>query len=374
METIVISGTGLYTPPNIITNEELVASFNEYARNYNQEHEREIAAGTVAALQESNSDFIVKASGIRQRYVVEKSGILNPKIMHPLIAERANTEQSLQCEMAIAAAQEALQNANKKANEIDAVIVACSNLQRPYPAIAIEVQAALGINGHGFDMNVACSSATFALQVAADMVRSKHASCVLTVNPEICSAGLSFRDRDSHFIFGDACTASLVEAQATATGKQVFDIISSKTLTQYSNNIRSNFGYLNSLDLEHEYERDKLFVQNGRQVFREVVPMAAQLINNHLAENNLTAAQIKRFWLHQANLNMNNLIAEKILGRAATAEEAPIILNEYANTASAGSIIAFHKYKQDLVAGDMGLLCSFGAGYSIGSLLLRKSF
>lgn len=372
METIVISGTGLCTPPNVITNEELVAAFNEYVKNYNEEHAHEINAGTTTALQESSSEFIIKASGIKQRYVVEKSGILNPAIMHPLISERANTENSLQCEMAVNAAKAALQSADKTVDEIDAIIVACSNIQRPYPAIAVEVQAALGINGHAFDMNVACSSATFALQVAADMVRSKHVRSVLTINPEICSAGLSFRDRDSHFIFGDACTAALVETQATARSKHVFSILSSKTLTQFSNNIRSNFGFLNPLDPAHEHSRDKLFMQNGRHVFREVVPMAAQQITNHLAENNLTSAQVKRFWLHQANLNMNNLIAEKILGRAATREEAPIILDEYANTASAGSIIAFHKYHQDLVSGDRGLLCSFGAGYSIGSLILQK--
>jgi len=372
VKTIVISGTGLYTPPNCITNEELVAAFNEYVHHYNKEHAQAIETGTLTALQESSSEFIVKASGIRQRYVMEKSGILNPAIMQPVIYERDSAQPSLQCEIALAAAKEALQSANKKVEDVDAVIVACSNLQRPYPAIAIEVQAALGIKGFAFDMNVACSSATFGLQMAADIVRSQQAKCVLAINPEICSAGLSFKDRDSHFIFGDACTAAVVEMQETAKSQQAFAIISSKTLTQYSNNIRSNFGYLNALDPQHEHSRDKLFTQNGRQVFREVVPMVVQLINQHLAENKLTVAEIKRFWLHQANVNMNNLIVEKLLGRAATRVEAPIILDEYANTASAGSVIAFHKYHQDLVSGDLGLLCSFGAGYSIGSLILRK--
>ncbi len=76
--------------------------------------------------------------------------------------------------------------------------------------------------------------------------------------------------------------------------------------------------------------------------------------------------------LHQANLNMNQLIARRVLGRDATDEEAPTILDEYANTSSAGSVIAFHKHRSDFSSGDLGVLCSFGAGYSIGSVILRK--
>jgi beta-ketodecanoyl-[acyl-carrier-protein] synthase len=77
-------------------------------------------------------------------------------------------------------------------------------------------------------------------------------------------------------------------------------------------------------------------------------------------------------WLHQANLSMNQQIARELLGREAEAEMAPVILDEYANTSSAGSVIAFHKYRDDFASGEIGVLCSFGAGYSIGSLVLRK--
>jgi len=77
-------------------------------------------------------------------------------------------------------------------------------------------------------------------------------------------------------------------------------------------------------------------------------------------------------WLHQANLGMNQLIAKTVLGRAPEEDEAPVILDEYANTSSAGSVIAFHKFNQDLKEGSLGMLCSFGAGYSIGSAILEK--
>ena len=119
---------------------------------------------------------------------------------------------------------------------------------------------------------------------------------------------------------------------------------------------------------------DKLFVQEGRKVFKEVVPMVAELIVAHLAENGIAPAQLKRLWLHQANLNMNELIARRVLGRDPLPGEAPNILDEYANTSSAGSIIAFHKFSNDLEVGDIGLLCSFGAGYSAGSVILKKLF
>ena len=171
MTAIAISGTGLYTPPNSISNEELVSSFNAYVKKFNAAHAADIAAGKTQALAESSTEFVFKASGIKSRFVVEKDNVLDPDVMRPRIPERPNDQISILAEMAITAAKEALERAGRKPADIDCVIVACSNLQRAYPAIAVEVQAALGCQGFGFDMNVACSSATFGLQAAADMIR-----------------------------------------------------------------------------------------------------------------------------------------------------------------------------------------------------------
>ncbi len=372
MHNVVISGTGLYTPANSISNEELVESFNTYVAQFNADNAEAIARGEVEALAESSAAFIEKASGIKSRYVMDKDGILDPQRMKPRLPERSNDEPSILCQMAVAAAEQALARAGRTAADVDAVIVACSNLQRPYPAIAIEVQQALGINGFGFDMNVACSSATFGIQVASNSVQLGQARAVLVVSPEICTGHLNFRDRDSHFIFGDGATAVLVERADLATSDYQFDIVSTKLLTQFSNNIRNNFGFLNRAGEEGIGAPDKLFVQEGRKVFREVCPMVAELIGQHLSENNLNVSDVKRFWLHQANLSMNHLIVKKLLGRDALEEEAPVILDRYANTSSAGSVIAFHSYQDDLSKGSLGVLSSFGAGYSIGSVILRK--
>ncbi|GGM06413.1 beta-ketoacyl-ACP synthase III [Pseudomonas asuensis] len=368
----VISGTGLYTPPNSISNDELVASFNAYVHQYNTEHADAIARGEQEAKQESSSAFIEKASGIKSRYVIDKEGILDPSRMVPRIPERSNDQWSVLCEMSVIAAREALARAGKTAADIDGVIVACSNLQRPYPAVAIEVQAALGINGFGFDMNVACSSATFGLQVAANSVQLGQARAILLVDPEICTGHLNFRDRDSHFIFGDAATAMIVERADLATSSHQFDILGTKLLTQFSNNIRNNFGFLNRAAEEEMSSPDKLFVQEGRKVFKEVCPMVADLIAEHLEALSIPVEQVRRFWLHQANLNMNQLIVRRLLGRDAEPYEAPVILDTYANTSSAGSVIALHLNQDDLASGDLGVLSSFGAGYSIGSVVLRK--
>jgi beta-ketodecanoyl-[acyl-carrier-protein] synthase len=372
VHNVVISGTGLYTPANSISNDELVASFNAYVQQFNADNAEAIARGEVEALSESSTGFIEKASGIKSRFVIDKDGILDPQRMVPRIPERSNDEWGILCEMAVGAAKEALQRAGKTVADIDGVIVACSNLQRAYPAVAIEVQAALGIEGWGYDMNVACSSATFGIQAATTSIQTGQARAILMVNPEICTGHLNFRDRDSHFIFGDAATAVIIERADLATSKHQFDVVGTKLLTQFSNNIRNNFGFLNRAAEEGIGARDKLFVQEGRKVFKDVCPMVAELIAAHLAENQLNVADVKRFWLHQANLNMNLLIARKLLGRDAEPHEAPVILDTYANTSSAGSVIALHKHQDDLPAGSLGVLSSFGAGYSIGSVILRK--
>lgn len=372
MKQIVISGTGLFTPAESISNDELVVAFNAYVQHYNEENAAAIERGELKALSESSAEFIEKASGIKSRYVMNKSGVLDPRRMYPFIAERSNDELSIQAEIAIPAVEQALKMANKTVADVDAVILACSNMQRPYPAVSIEIQTALGIKGWAYDMNVACSSATFGLQAAADAVRTGSARCVIVVSSEITSAHLEWRDRDCHFIFGDVCTAVVVEAADTCTSQEAWDIVGTKLQTIFSNNIRNNFGFLNRCDESGVGARDKTFMQEGRKVFKEVCPMVAEQITAHIGELQIPVENLNRLWLHQANINMNDLIAKRVLGRDFTREEAPVILDTYANTSSAGSIIAFHIYRNDLKAGDTGVICSFGAGYSIGSVIVRK--
>ena len=361
-----ITGHGVWHPDNVLTNDELVAGFNEFVRRHNAKHPEN-------QLKESSSEFIEKASGIKRRYVHDKTGLVDPERMCPNIKDRPEDQLSVQAEYAVNAAKRALEVAGRHGEEVDLVVLGASNLQRLYPALAIEVQDALGAHGFGFDVSIGCSAATGAAQLACQAVRTGQAQCALVVVPELTTGHMNWRERDSHFIFGDASVSLVIEPTAKAKPGS-WEILSVEMLSKWSaSTIRNNRGYLDRCDPETEHdETSKLFHQQGRKVFKEVVPMAETFIKNHLAKHDLAPTQIARYWLHQANGPMNQLIAKRVLGREATREEAPIILDEFGNTASAGSLIAFSRHNADLPAGSYGVMASFGAGYSLGSLLLQR--
>lgn len=379
--SICITATGLYTPPFSISNEELVQTFNQFVDNYNNKYAEAIANGEKQALQHSSVEFIEKVSGIKSRYVVEKSGILNPEIMSPVIPYRQLGEElSIMAEMGVAALQQALDNAGLVADDLDAIVVASSNFQRVYPAIAIEVQHAIGMkNGFAFDMNVACSAATFGISQAVGAINSGIAKRVAVLNIEITSAHLNWRNRDSHFIFGDVATATIIEQLDQPKG---YEIVNCKLYTQFSTNIKNEYGFLDRCEFLaaktamypdiDEPVTDKLFLQEGRKVFREVCPKVSEIISTHLAENQLDPKNVKKMWLHQANINMIDLILRTVVGKDADKSIAPLVIAEYANTSSASPMIAFHKHQENMQSGDIGVICSFGAGYSIGSVLVKK--
>jgi beta-ketodecanoyl-[acyl-carrier-protein] synthase len=369
---IAISGHGVWHPETILENDELVVAFNEFVRRENLKYADEIAAGTRQPLKDSGSEFIVKASGIKTRWVEDKTGLLDPERMCPNIPDRPESQISIQAEYARNAAVKALASAGRAGEDIDLVVLGCSNLQRLYPAIAIEVQDAVGARGYGFDVSIGCSAATGATIMAQQAIQTGAARRALVVVPELTTGHMNWRERDSHFIFGDASVAFVLESVETARPGS-WEILSSKMMSKWSNNIRNNAGYLDRCDPSTQFNIDKLFHQNGRRVFKDVVPLAAKFIKEHLAANELTPDQVGRYWLHQANQKLNELVAEYILGRPATREEAPIILDTYGNTASAGSLIAFSLNNEDLPAGTYGVMSSFGAGYSLASLLLRRT-
>ena len=372
MHVPAITGTGVFTPELSISNAELVEAFNAYADRWNDRNADRIADGEVAAMEHSSEEFILKASGIESRFVLDKSGVLDPEVMHPLLRQRRDDEPGVMAEMGVDAARKALDKAGKGPADVDAVICAASNHERPYPAIAIEIQDLMGIEGFAFDMNVACSSATFGLQAACDMIRAGSIRSALVVNPEICSGHLEWRDRDCHFIFGDVATATFVERKDDAAAPH-FEVKSTRCATVFSNNIRNNNGFLRRTRPDGLADRrDMQFMQEGRKVFKEVLPLVARHIADHMTAEGIGAQDLKRLWLHQANKSMNDFIGRKVMGREPDPSEQPNILQDYANTSSAGSIIAFAQYSDDLTEGEHGLICSFGAGYSVGSVIVER--
>ncbi|MCR9097456.1 MAG: beta-ketoacyl-ACP synthase III [bacterium] len=372
MNEVLITGTGLWTPEHGITNEELVESLTRAVQKWNAEHAAEIEAGELEERDLPSEKFIVRASGVGHRYVIEKEGLLDPDRLRPHLPTRGEDELSIQAELCVTAAKEALAQAGVSGSDLDAVVVGASNIQRAYPAVAIEVQEALGAGGFAYDMNVACSSATFALQNAIDAIKTGSAKRALVLCPELTSCHNNFELREFHFIFGDACTAIVLESADVAGGGESWSVLGTRLATKFSNNIRNDFGFMNVAEDTPRDRHELMFRQNGRQVFNDVCPMVAEHIASHTADLGIELKDLKRFWLHQANLGMNKTIAKTLLGRDPSPEESPVILDEYANTSSAGSVIAFHKHRGGLDVGDHAVLCSFGAGYSVGSVLLRR--
>ncbi len=375
MTGLAISGTGLYTPKNAISNEQLVDAYNEWAEKYNIEHAAEIEAGTLQTKPLSSAEFIESVSGIKQRYLMDTKGPLDVNLMRPGLCDLAGPElddQPVMVKMMMAAAEKALAEAGIDGSEIDLVISSSSTSERITPAMSAEVLDLIGGTGFAFDMASACSSATFGISTATDAILSGMATKALVLTCEYLSPFMNYIDRDSHFIFGDACVAMVIEKVEGCKSNNAFKILSRKNFSKFSTNISAHFGSRLML------ERDKIddprfrFLQNGRTVFKELVPMVVKLVQDHIASEGLTIDDVKRMWLHQANINMNQFASRKLLGRDATQLEAPIVLDEYANTAGAGCMIAFDKYKRDLKSGDKGVICSFGAGYSIGSILVEK--
>ncbi|PHP67625.1 beta-ketoacyl-ACP synthase III [Zhengella mangrovi] len=372
MPRVAITGTGAEIPEGSVSNEELVASFNAWV---DRENPKRIAAGK-PPLDYSSSEFIEYASGVKARRMLDPEGVLDPDRMAPRFPERANDELSLMAEFGCKSARKALDEAGLSGEDIDFVICSASHQQRPYPAVAIEIQQELGCKGAGFDMNLACSSAGAAIHLAASLVRSGAQKRVLVITPEIISGHLNFRDRQTHFIFGDASVALVIEGLEEGEIRPgAFEILDTRVWTQMSSNIRSNFGFLNRASQERLDVVDmegRLITQVGNKVFKEVTVAAHHFIREFLADNGNTPEDIRRYWLHQANGRMNAMILKLVLGHEADEDRAPMVLSWLGNTAGAGAVVSFDASKQGLKAGERGLFCAFGAGYSIGAALLEK--
>lgn len=371
MKRVIISGIGVTIPPETISNEELVESFNAWVERENALRQ----ASGQELLQKSSADFIHHASGIRQRHVHTRDGILDIDRMTLRIAVRDDDALSVQAEFGASAARAALADAGVAAETVDLVICASSHLERLYPSIGIEIQQEIGAKGAAFDLSLGCSSAASGLHAAFNLVRAGAHKRALVVTPELITGHLNFRDRQTHFIFGDAATALLIEAvddDAVVPGR--FEVLDTRNWTQFSNNIRTNFSYLNRAatdDASVIATEGLLIKQQGNRVFKDVTVASHRFIVDFLAEHGRTPETMRRFWLHQANGRMNQMILKLAFGREIGHDIAPMVLDELGNTAAAGAVVALAQNHRDMKSGDYGLVCTYGAGYSIGGALLR---
>lgn len=274
--------------------------------------------------------------------------------------------------MAKSAAEQALAQAGRRASEVDLVIVGASSLQRPFPSIAIELQQAIGANGHAFDISVGCSSGAFAIQLAVQAIGNRSARCALICAPEVATAYANFKRRDSHFILGDGAGAVVVE-RADEARPGAFEVLDSHCATRFSSSIRNNQGFLGRCEVPRRNAEETLFYQEGRKVFGDIVRFVPAEVSKRLDHLGIRATQVARCWLHQANARLNWAVGTRLLGTEPRPEQLPSVLGELGNTAAAGALITFNRYHEDLQKGCIGVLAAFGAGYSMGCQILRRT-
>jgi beta-ketodecanoyl-[acyl-carrier-protein] synthase len=365
-----IRSTGYWVPSNVISNDELVASYNAYAERFNREHAAAIGAGEIAEVPLSSSEFIRNASGIERRHVYEKSGILDIDSMVPRIPPRPIEEISTQAEFAMKSVQIALDNAGYDGSDIDGVIVASSAQQRNFPALACEIQNAIGASGFAFDMTMACAAALYGLHMANGLIKSGQARRVLVCSPEIMTCINVHSRREVHFIFGDASAAMIVEADDGKPGG--WDVIGTHAENKWSSALRSDYGFINIAEQSVDPDFAPHLDQDGHRVFKDVVGFAPKVARRMMEDIGLAPEDVRRTWLHQANIRMVDMIAKRILERDRTEDNAPAILQEYGNTSSSSVVMNFEMHSDDMVAGETGVLCAYGAGYGVGAAAVRK--
>ncbi len=369
MTKIVISGSGSFLPENEITNEELVSSFNQYVENYNNKNQQQILNGEFIKIKPSDVNTITRSSGIKKRRVIDKNGILDINHMRPRFIKN---DLSIQSELGLIAARKALMKAKKNPAEINGIIAASTLFERGFPSHAIEIQRALNCEGWAYDMSVACSSSVFAMSAAINAILNDQAECVLVVVPEIYTGQLNFTDRKSHFIFGDGAAAIVLEKDNTCkTIETSFELIDISLKTHFSNNIFNHFGFLNCCH-EDKNNTNNFFNQNGQKVREEIVPLVIDHLKKHLEKLSIDKSIIKRLWLHQANKYINDEIGINILGDSISQKTLPNTLENYGNSGAAGCLIAFDEHQNDLKKNDFCIISAFGAGYAIGSIILKK--
>ncbi|MDF1769668.1 beta-ketoacyl-ACP synthase III [Maricaulis sp.] len=370
MQNSLIRSTGYWVPPNVITNDELVASYNAYATRFNSRHADAIAAGEAEAVPLSSSEFIRNASGIERRHVYEKTGILDIDSMVPRIPPRPVEAVSVQAEFALKSVQIALDKAGYDGSDIDGVIVASSAQQRNFPAVSCEIQEAIGASGFAFDMTMACAAALYGLNLANGLIRSGQAKRILICSPELMTCINVHSRREVHFIFGDASAAMIVEADDGRPGG--WDVLGTHTENKWSSALRSDYGFINIAEQSVDPAFAPHLDQDGHKVFKDVVGFAPKVARRMMQQIDLTPNDVRRTWLHQANIRMVDMIAKRILERDRTNENAPSILHEYGNTSSSSVVMNFDMHSDDMAVGETGVMCAFGAGYGVGAAAVRK--
>lgn len=332
MRTIRITGTGSALPGRIVTNKEL------------------------EQMVETSDEWIRERTGIAERHVS--------------VGETVVT-------LASEAARKALEQAGKRAEEIDLILVATCSPEQYLPCCACQVQAAVGaVNALAFDVNAACSGFLFALNTADAYLRTGLAKNALIIGSEVLSKLVDWKDRGSCILFGDGAGAVVVERceaspgilgralHSDGTGGGVLQCGARELTTPYARTSAAKTDQKQQTD-----DREHYIQMDGQEVYRFATRRVPQCIEEALADAGLAVPDIDLFVLHQANARIIDAVAKRL---HADREKFPTNLERVGNLSSASiPVLLDELHKQGkLHRGDHIVLAGFGAGLTIGACVM----
>jgi 3-oxoacyl-[acyl-carrier-protein] synthase III len=320
----ILAGCGGYLPERVVTNDELSRTVD------------------------TSDEWIRERTGIRQRHFAGK---------HETAAF-----------MGTAAARAALADAGATAGDVDAIILATSTPDQAFPATALRVQAQLGVTrGFGFDLSAACAGFVYGLSIADGMIRSGQARGILVIGSEVYSRILNWQDRGTCVLFGDGAGAVFLRVRDDEGGRDDYrrGVLSTHIHAQ------GTLGDILYVD-GAVGQRDKPghLVMNGREVFRHAVTRLAEAVEEALAANGLTHADVDWLVPHQANRRIIDAMGRKL---KLPPERVVVTVDRHANTSAASVPLALAEARADgrICAGDLVLLEALGGGLAWGSALVR---
>jgi len=321
-----IASLATYVPPKLLTNADL------------------------EKMVETSDEWIVQRTGIRSRHIAEPG---------------VGTS-----ELATKAALLAIERAGLTPDQIDFIVVGTTTPDMMFPSTACLVQHAIGAtNAWGFDLGAACSGFTYALTTAANMVSTGASQHALVIGADVMSSIIDYTDRATCVIFGDGAGAAVVEA-TSEEGVGIIDFVNYVDGSGGAALCMPGGGSRHPASHDTVDKRLHYVKQDGQTVFRFAVRNTEEACRRLLERNGVTAADLDLFVSHQANRRIILAAAEKL---QLPAEKIVINVERYGNTTAATIPLALNTAIEDqrLKRGDLLLMVSVGAGFTVGALLLR---
>jgi 3-oxoacyl-[acyl-carrier-protein] synthase-3 len=324
-----ISALGAYVPPRLLTNADL------------------------EKMVETSDQWITERTGIRERHIVDK-GVATS-------------------DLAVEAAKKALAQRGVDASDLDAILVGTVTPDMFFPSTACLVQHKLGAKGvWGFDLSAACSAFLYALQVGTQFVATGAHKRVMVIGADVMSSIIDYTDRATCIIFGDGAGAVILEpAENDSLG--MIDFIHEVDGSGGCSLYMPGGGSLNPSTHETVDQKMHYVHQDGQAVFKFAVRKQTELCEKILERNGIKASDIDVFIAHQANKRIINATADRLGLRP---ESIVINIDRYGNTTAGTIPLAMDTARQEgkLKKGDLVLLASVGAGFTVGATLLRWAY